>query len=136
MISRLAAPYRAVDIGLDDKRHRLLFTLRGPVTGPEVCARLCELYIQQPELTGYDYVFDLREYSGDVEAAHLEPIAQIYAGVRVPEAESVRTAFVTLDPNFELWATAMDFQFPGREHRVFLSMAEAEAFLRPEPTAA
>ena len=75
-------------------------------------------------------LYDLRTYSGDVTAEDVKPIVIAYQTVRVPAADHTRTAFVTRDPNFAFWAEAMTYQFPGREHRVFEDVAQAEAFLR------
>lgn len=104
-------------------------TIEGEAGGREVQTALCELFRQRPELTGFDYFFDLRTYRGDVSAGDLDPVAELYASVREDDAEGTRTAFLTPDPLFGLWATAMDYQFPGRAHAAFPEPEQTERFL-------
>ena len=123
-------PIRFVAIEVDDVARRILVSITGSAAGPEVSATLTELFRTRPELTGYDMLYDLRTYTGDVTADDVKPILIAYQAARVPEADGTRTAFVTSDPNFAFWAEAMTYQFCGREHRVYAQVEEAEAFLR------
>ena len=122
-------PHRAVDIDIDDVLQRVLVTIRGDAAGPQVWNAVCDVFLSDPKRTGYDMLYDIRDYSCDVEAKDVMPIVEIYAGQRVPEADGTRTAFLTHDKNFTLWAEAMNFQFPGRQHVCFEQEADAEVFL-------
>ena len=118
-----------IEIQVDDQRRRIDIVISGPIAGPRVGRTVSQLFLDRPELTAYDMMYDLRAYTGDVEAEHVEPIAIAYAGARPDPTVKCRTAFVTSDPNFEHWAGAMDFQFSGRKHGVFRTLEPAEAFL-------
>ena len=136
---------RAVAVNLEPCGQRLRVKLSGGLSGLQVAEALSELYRQQPEVTRLDMLFDLSEYEGEVEAAHIKLIAAAYLQSNREPQHPCRTAFVTDDPNFGLWAASMSFIFVGREHRAFFTFAEAEAFLdeplasrapfaQPEPT--
>ncbi len=122
-----AAP--RVELRVDDDRRLIFVTIAGPATGKQVAEPVSEMFRNRPELTGYDMLYDIREYTGDVEAEHIKPIADAYAASQPDPARPTRTAFLTFDPNFQLWAASMDFHFPGRTHRAFREPAEAEEFL-------
>lgn len=119
----------SIETSVDDQRRRIDVVIGGPIAGAKVGRVVSQLFLDRPELTAYDILFDLRAYSGDVEAAHLEPIATAYEAAGPDPAVKCRTAFVTNDPNFGFWAGAMDFQFPGRKHAVFQTVEAAEAYL-------
>lgn len=121
--------FPSVSIGVDDHQRRMTILIEGEASGREVQDALCKVLGSRPEVTGYDYFFDLRLYTGDVAAGDLHPIAEVYARVRTPEAEGTRTAFLTFDANFGLWAKAMDFQFPGRIHLASDDEGAVEAYL-------
>lgn len=118
-----------MDIRLDRAMPRLFVTIRGQASGDLVARRLSETYLSQPEVTGLDMLFDLTAYQGEVGSRHVETIVAAYLrGNRDPRLPC-RTAFVSTDPNFRLWAAAMSYQFNGREHRAFPTFEEAERFL-------
>ncbi len=127
----LAPPVQRVRIRIEPEQRFVFLTVSGAATGQEVSEALVALYTDHPQVAGFDMLFDIREYSGDVEAEHVKPIAAAYAANDPDPAGGGRTAFVTFDPNFELWAASMDFLFPGRTHHVFSEIEEACAFLRP-----
>jgi len=118
-----------IEIRVDDERKRIDVVISGPIAGQRVGRTVSRLFVDRPELTAYDMLYDLRAYTGDVEAEHVEPIAVAYAQAGPDAAVPCRTAFVTPDVNFQYWAVAMDFQFPGRKHGVFRELEPAEAFL-------
>ena len=124
-----AQPARSVEIIVDDAQRRISVPISGAAAGPQVWQKVCDTFLGDPARTGYDMLYDIRDYSGDVEAKDVMPIVEIYAGQRVPEADGTRTAFLTHDKNFTLWAEAMNFQFPGRQHVCFEQEADAELFL-------
>lgn len=115
----------------DDAAARLWVSIAGQVTGRQVSKTLSALYLEHPRVTGYDMVFDVREYRGSVWAQDLLPIVAAYRRSAPPPDWPCRTAFITTDPNARYWAAVMSFQFVGREHRAFTDLAEAEAWLDP-----
>ena len=120
---------RLVDLRLDPAIPRLFVTLQGVCSGEEVARALSEAYLAQPELTYMDMLFDLTEYEGTVEAQHVEIIVAAYKRGNRDPSHPCRTAFVTTDRFFDLWAAAMSFQFTGREHPAFPTFEAAERFL-------
>ena len=120
---------RYVTISVDEARRLIQVTITGTAAGPEVSAVVSALFLDRPALTGYDMLYDLRTYSGDVTADDVKPIVIAYQTVRTPAADGTKTAFVTSDPNFAFWAEAMTYQFPGREHRVFEEIEPAQSWL-------
>ena len=130
-MSALAYGTRAVrvDTHVDDDRQRILVTIGGPARGSQVSPVISKMFLARPELTAFDMLYDLMDYTGDVEAEHIKPIADAYEACRPDPSIPCRTAFLTPDPNFSFWAEAMNFQFAGREHRVFQDRRKAEAFL-------
>jgi hypothetical protein len=116
---------------------RTRITLAGRIDGDAVADAFLRLYREDPAAVGYDRLFDLTAYECGFEVRHLQRIAAGYRAPEVPPARPARTAFVTRDPNFEVWAQTMGYQFTGRCFRVFRSFEEAERFLdEPEPAAA
>ena len=118
-----------VDLSVDDQLRRIFVTIAGPATGKQVAGPVSEMFRERPQLTGYDMLYDLRTYSGDVTADDVKPLVIAYQTVRVSEADGTKTAFVTSDPNFAFWAEAFSYQFPGREHRVFEEIEPARSWL-------
>lgn len=118
-----------IEIRLDPSMPRLFVTMRGPTKGLQVATALARCYLANPEVVRWDMLFDLRTYQGAVEADHVKIIVDAYERCNPDSRIPCRTAFVTPDKNFRLWAAAMSFQFKGREHQAFATFAEAEAFL-------
>ena len=123
-----------VEIAVDASIPRLLVTLRQAATGQGVAEALARLYTDQPELAYLDKLYDLLEYPGVVTHADLLLIVDAYRKANRNPQHPCRTAFVTHDPYFSLWAKAMSHLFPGREHRAFPDFEAARAFL-DEPMA-
>lgn len=135
MASPSSLPPPAVDVRIDEVQGRVRVRITGEATGAQVWRALSDLLGRRPETTGFDFLVDLREYRGDVQAQDVHNLAPLYQRLRVPEADGVRTSFLTFDPNFVFWAEAMNHHFPGRRHGVFRDEMRAEAFLdtpRPE----
>ena len=118
-----------IEIRLDASMPRLFVTISGATTGLQVATALAQCYLANPEVVRWDMMFDLRTYQGAVEAAHVGIIVDAYERCDPDSKVPCRTAFVTPDKNFRLWAAAMSFQFKGREHQAFPTFEEAEAFL-------
>jgi hypothetical protein len=119
----------SVHITVDDRRRRIDIHISGPVSGAQVSAPVSQVFVDRPELCAYDILYDLHAYSGDVGADDIDPIVEAYQACGPDASLPVRTAFLTPDPYFQHWASAMDEQFPGREHRAFPSLSAALAFL-------
>ena len=119
----------SVHVLIDELRLRVHVRIKGPATGELVADRISRLFLERPELTDYDMLYDLTAYTGEVQADEIPPIVDAYARVGPEPAVPCRTAFVTADRTFHEWATAMDRQFPGREHRAFPHAGPALRFL-------
>jgi hypothetical protein len=110
---------------IDDARRLLVITLSGVVTSHEFTAFVGDLYGDRTELFDYECISDLSDYEGDVSYSDLNPLQQIYAARPERDAPSRPGIIVTLDPNFHLWASALDAQFSGRKHYIAPSLEEA-----------
>lgn len=119
----------AVEIEIDASLPRLFVRLGHAATGGGFAAALSRLYSEQPQTAYYDKLYDLTEYSGTVTPADVLVIREAYVAANTDPHHPCRTAFVTNDPNFRLWAAAMSHQFLGREHRAFATFEAARAFL-------
>ena len=128
-MSQTAPAREPIELVVDASIPRLYVTLREGATGPGVGQALAELYRRQPDLAYLDKLYDLMEYPGVVSHADLLPIVEAYRAANTNPLHPCRTAFVTFDPYFGLWASAMSQLFPGREHRAFTSFDKARAFL-------
>lgn len=128
-LARTAPHSKSIDVRFDPAVPRLFVTISGAASGDEVAQVLSEAYLARPEVTLIDMLFDLTEYEGAVESQHVEVIVAAYRRGNSNPAHPCRTAFVTSDPHFDLWAAAMSFQFAGREHRAFTTFEKAEQFL-------
>jgi len=123
-----------ISFRLDRSLPRLFVTIDARATGPGVAEALSGLYREQPEVTRLDMLFALNGYRGVVTHEDLQAIVGAYLGSNRDPTHPCRTAFVTPDPHFHLWAAAMSYLFTGREHRVFLTDEAASAWL-DEPMA-
>ena len=128
-LRRTEAVPASLDIDVDHAIPRLNVTISGGVTGHQVGRALAAYYLEHPEVVRIDMLFDLSDYQGAVEAEHVKLILEAYFKCAPDPRVPCRTAFVTPDKNFRLWAAAMSFQFKGREHQAFANMDEALAFL-------
>ena len=120
-----------IDIRVDRDMQRLFVTVEGDASGRDMATSLIRAYAEHPPVVRWDMLFDLRHYTGAVEAEHVKIIVAGYECHNPDPKIPCRTAFVTPDKNFRLWAAAMSFQFKGREHQAFETFEEAEAFLAP-----
>ena len=103
--------------------------VRGLVRPEEGAAALLKLYNEHPRAPYYDRLFDLSDYETGLDANNMAKVALAYRERNTDPSFPCRTAIVTDDPHFSLWARAMDFQFEGREHRAFTTLDEAERWL-------
>ena len=103
--------------------------VRGLVSPEEGAAALLKLYAEHPRAPWYDRLFDLTGYETGIDPQNLARVAAAYREKNTDPSFPCRTAIVTRDRHFSLWARSMDFQFEGREHRAFPTLEEAEAWL-------
>ena len=103
--------------------------VRGLVSPEEGAAALLKLYAEHPRAPWYDRLFDLTEYQTGIDPQNLARVAAAYRERNTDPSFPCRTAIVTRDRHFGLWARSMDFQFEGREHRAFATVEEAERWL-------
>jgi hypothetical protein len=101
----------------------------GVLKAEEGAAALMKLYAEHPRAPYYDRLFDLLDYQAGLDQQELARVATAYKERNTDPSFPCRTAIVTLDPHFGLWARSMDFQFEGRRHRAFATVKEAELWL-------
>lgn len=110
---------------VDEARCRLTLTFSGDVSARLFGEYVLELYRSRPELFDYDCVTDLSAYHGTLSNADLGPLLELYAAHVRRRTEPSRSFFVTPDPAFCFWASALDHCFPGRIHAVVRTVEEA-----------
>ena len=102
---------------------------KGLVRPEDGAATLFKLYAEYPRAPYYDRLFDLTEYETGLDPQYMAKVATAYRERNTDPSFPCRTAIVTFDTNFGLWARTLDFQFEGREHKVFPTLAAAERWL-------
>ena len=105
------------------------FVVRGLVPPKEGGKVLLKLYAEHPRAPYYDRLFDLTEYKTGLDPENLARVASAYRDLNTDPSFPCRTAIVTQDPHFGLWARSMDFHFQGAQHRTFATVEEAEVWL-------
>ena len=90
---------------------------------------LFKLYAEHPRAPYYDRLFDLTEFETGLDAQNMARVAEAYHERNTDPTFLCRTAIVTMDDNFRLWARGLDLQFEGRKHRTFATVEAAEAWL-------
>jgi hypothetical protein len=122
---------RVVTITVEEREPNPLvrMAVRGLVSPEEGAATLLKLYEEHPRAPYYDRLYDLTGYETGIDPQNLARVAAAYREKNTDPTFPCRTAIVTRDPHFGLWARSMDFQFEGREHRAFPTMEEAERWL-------
>ena len=122
---------RVVDITVEEREPNPLvrIVVRGLINPEEGAAVLLKLYAEHPRAPYYDRLFDLTGYETGIDPQNLARVAAAYRERNTDPSFPCRTAIVTLDRHFSLWARTMDFQFEGREHRAFPTVEEAETWL-------
>jgi hypothetical protein len=114
---------------IDESLRRIFVTISGSPTGKLVSKGICSIFLTRPDAVTYDMLYDMRTYAADVTADDVLPLVAVYEQCNPDRSVACRTAFVTPDPNFILWAKAFDEQFPGRAHACFKDFATAEVYL-------
>ena len=122
---------RVVTITVEEREPNPLVRLvvRGLINPEEGAATLLRLYAEHPRAPYYDRLFDLTGYETGIDPQNLARVAAAYRERNTDPSFPCRTAIVTHDPHFHLWARTMDFQFEGRKHRAFATVEEAERWL-------
>lgn len=110
----------------DEQARRVFMTVGGAATGRAVAGHIADLVAARPELTGWDWIQDVRESSGEVDNADVAVVAEAFA---VAPPGPCWTIFVSHDRNFGLWCKVMDVMFQGRQHRAVLSPEAAVVLL-------
>src|SRR3712207_4081435 len=103
--------------------------VRGLVRPEDGAQALLKLYAEPPRAPYYDRLYDLTGYETGIDPQNLARVAAAYRERNTDPSFPCRTAIVTRDGHFSLWARSMDFQFEGREHRAFATVHEAERWL-------
>lgn len=102
----------------DEMSRRVFVRIDGSATGAAVSRHIAALAAARPELTGWDWVQDVRESSGEVDNADIAVVAEAFA---VAPPGPCWTIFVSHDQNLGLWCKVMDVMFRGRSHRAVLT---------------
>ena len=124
-------PPRGITMTVEEREPNpvVRFVVRGLVNPEDGAATLFRLYEEHPRAPYYDRLFNLLEYETGLDAQNMAKVALAYRERNTDPTFPCRTAIVTLDPNFALWARTMDFQFEGRKHRAFPTVEDAERWL-------
>ena len=119
---------RTIEMTVEDRPANPLvrIVVRGLVRPEEGAQALLKLYAEHPRAPWYDRLFDLTGYETGIDPQNLARVAAAYREKNTDPSFPCRTAIVTRDRHFGLWARSMDFQFEGREHRAFPTLEEAE----------
>lgn len=118
-------------IRLDEPR-RLVFVNLSAVAGARMIDGLAALYAVRPEVTLWGFVYDGQNSDGRTS---IEDVARLAEADRQAKAKltrpfpEMRTAVVTKDRFFDLWARVMCHQFPGRQIRGLSTWEAAEAWV-------
>jgi hypothetical protein len=123
----------SVEIEDTARRVRVLAATRD--RGGDLARAVCALIEARPELAGYDFLYDLTDWTGEATNADVEAIAEVYLPRRTAQPAVKYTVFATADANFHLWAAAMDHFFGDRRHYCARTMPLAEARLTALRTA-
>ena len=127
----MPGPRPTITMTIEEREPNTLvrFVVFGLVTPEQGTQTLLKLYGEHPRAPYYDRLFDLTEYKTGLDPENLARVAAAYRDINTDLTFPCRTAIVTLDPNFGLWARSMDFQFQGRRHRTFETLEQAERWL-------
>lgn len=115
-----------IDHRIDDRAKRVVVILGRGETGANATQFIRDLVEQRPELTGWDWIHDVRESAADAGHADASLVAEAFAGS--PPGQTY-TVFVTNDRNLILWCRVMDHQFRDRLHLTALTLEAAHAEL-------
>jgi hypothetical protein len=106
---------------IDEDARILDFDVTG-VTAQRALESALALLASRPELWQWDWIVTVIDLPDDASVEQVAELARHYAlGLK---ADAV-IALISHDTNLHLWAEVMDFQFPGRKHRVVADRAEA-----------
>jgi hypothetical protein len=119
----------------DHARRRVVVALLGDVSGPDYVAWLMDRLTTRPELSGYDFIYDMQAYQGRISHDDIAEMAPRYAALVGDRDRGATTILVTTDEGFRFWAELLAVQFPNRRWRVVPGMAEAEAVLAEQEAA-
>jgi hypothetical protein len=98
---------------IDEVNRRVLITSPDGISGQAATRIIVDMVRQRPELTGWDWVHDVRRALGDVSVDDISEVARAFAN---PPPGVTFTIFVSTDANLGTWARAMDFEFVRRRH--------------------
>jgi hypothetical protein len=122
-----------INVFVDQKRCLAHYEVWGPVEVRELLKSIFEALQDNPQLADYDALCDITEYTGDVSTDDVASIALLANDLRSGANTLARTALITHDRGFAIWAKVMGYQFARRRFGVFSSYAAAEAWLLAAP---
>ncbi len=108
---------------IDEAKRRVRMFPAASAKGRDVTSAILSLIEARPELTGWDWVHDVRVTSGEVETVDVDRVADaLRSGGNVP----CWTVFISHDRGLAGWCQVMDHQVPGRRHLVVPTPEAAE----------
>lgn len=120
----MSQKYR-LSVILDEIHSILIVRVFGPFPSAELCDRFLEAYAEIGEPWRYDRLIDLRRYTGHTEDVDRERFARTWAEWTRDVTEGRRVAFVTHDPEEEVYIQADYRSFPLDTMRNFYTADEA-----------
>lgn len=117
-----------VELGVDHAKRRMTIKARPGFAGSRVSNAIASAIKADPSVASYDFVMDVRDSDTGATVEDFNIVHNAYK-VTAREPGMKYGCFVSLDPNYGLWASAMGQLFGDRECPVFSSPEEAHDFL-------
>lgn len=118
---------------IDEQEEILYLDLNSGVTAEKAIGQIQSLLRERSVLRSWDWIIEAHVLPSDLNVDHLAELSQAY---RVSEAHAAEAqavvAMVSHDRYLHLWAQVMDFQFPGRRHKVVPDLATARGLIARE----
>ncbi|HEY8573960.1 hypothetical protein [Phenylobacterium sp.] len=113
---------------IDHKRRVAEFTAGPGFSGTVLSRAVAAMFDKDPRTASYDIIMDVRESDTGATPADIQIVVDAYH--RHKRAKGPKYGcFVTTDPNYPLWTQVMDQMFGDRQHKVFVTVEGARAFL-------
>jgi hypothetical protein len=108
---------------------RLWLEFAGDVDGDEYGRCMAGWLGAHPEAVAFDWIYDLRAYTGRVSHGDVACFGHRYREVAGEADRGARSVFVTPDAGFRFWVQACQLEFPHRAFAIVTTLEEAEAAL-------
>ena len=119
---------RRMAYAIDHQRRRAVFTAERGFSGTVLSQAIADMFDADPRTASYDFIIDVRDSATGAQQSDIQIVAAAYhRHERTPGLKY--GCFVSLDPNYPLWTSAMDHIFGDRQNKVFVTPERAAAFL-------